>query len=239
MAMKSTLVFAISLVMGLIASCAADSASTKTKTPKKEQVVKEDIGRLMDDALAAYEARKYDRAKELFLKVVKVKPSKSNLIKAHKHVAFIYGIQKNPGESKREFIKAFELDPDFELDKAEQGNPFWGPAFENASRDAALIHASAKDLLNKGKEAYGRRAYDEALTFLQAALDKKDIGKSVKIEACKYAAFVYALKKQPAEAKKAFRKAFKTDKNFELDKAEYGNPVWTPLFDGVKKEFQK
>ncbi len=236
--MKNLLVFTLSLVVSLLLSCAADSASTKTTT-KNEKAVKEDVGRLIDDAMTAYGARQYERARELFQKVVKEKPPKSNLIKAHKHLAFIYGIHKNPGESKREFIKAFELDPDFKLDKAEQGNPFWGPAFENASRDAALIHASAKDLLNKGKEAYGRRAYDEALTFLQAALDKKDIGKSVKVESCKYAAFVYALKKQTADAKKAFRMAFETDKNFELDKAEYGNPVWTPLFDGVKKEFKK
>jgi Tfp pilus assembly protein PilF len=63
---------------------------------------------------------------------------KADKIKAHKYLAFIYCISSRTGLGGEEFKKAFELDPEFELDKAEAGHPIWGPIYRSIKAKLAI-----------------------------------------------------------------------------------------------------
>jgi len=63
---------------------------------------------------------------------------KADKIKAHKYLAFIYCISSRTGLGGEEFKKAFELDPEFELDKAEAGHPIWGPIYRSVKAKMAI-----------------------------------------------------------------------------------------------------
>ena len=56
---------------------------------------------------------------------------KSDQVKAHKYLAFIYCISNKEKQCRDEFKKALEIDPDFELEPAEVGHPQWGPVFRS------------------------------------------------------------------------------------------------------------
>lgn len=58
--------------------------------------------------------------------------SKSDQIKAHKHLAFIHCVSARERQCRDEFRKILKIDPGFELDSAEAGHPNWGPAFRSA-----------------------------------------------------------------------------------------------------------
>ena len=56
---------------------------------------------------------------------------KSDQVKAHKYLAFIYCISSKEKQCRDEFKKALEIDPNFELEPAEAGHPQWGPIFRS------------------------------------------------------------------------------------------------------------
>jgi Tfp pilus assembly protein PilF len=225
------LAFAL-LTMG--PGCGSASKETVSKTTKKE-----DGEATLKKGLDAFQSRNYEGARDLLLRSSKQNLSTDNLILAHKHLAFIYAIQKNPGAATKEFLKAFGLDKDFQLDKSETGNPLWTSSYLAAAKQYTQAHATGSELYSNGKSAFERRNYDTALGALESAVTKKDLSDEKRADAYKFIAFVYSIQKQTGYAKAAFRKAFKLDKNFQLDRSEYGNPVWTPLYDEVKKEFKK
>lgn len=58
----------------------------------------------------------------------------SDTVQAHKHLAFIHCVSGRPGPCRSAFDAALQLDPGFELTKAEAGHPMWGPVFAEARR---------------------------------------------------------------------------------------------------------
>jgi Tfp pilus assembly protein PilF len=58
--------------------------------------------------------------------------SKSDQVKAHKYLAFIYCISERERQCLDEFRKALKIDPAFELSPAEAGHPTWGPVYRSA-----------------------------------------------------------------------------------------------------------
>ncbi len=219
------------LVMGCTSKETVKSAAgSKTKKPEVNQ---------LQSGIDAFKARDYEKARDFLSKAVKEKRSNDDLISAHKHLAFINALQGNTDGAYKQFMKAFKLDKDFELDKSEMGHPAWGPAFERAQKEAEVANAKGSELFDEGKSYYSKRDYDNAVKMLEAAVAKEDLKASKKVEAYKLLAFTYAVQKNPAKARNAFTQAFKLDKEFQLDKSEYGNPVWTPLYDEIKKQFTK
>lgn len=53
----------------------------------------------------------------------------SGQVQAHKYLAFIHCVSGRQTQCRTEFRKAFEVDPNFELQPAEAGHPIWGPVF--------------------------------------------------------------------------------------------------------------
>jgi outer membrane protein assembly factor BamD (BamD/ComL family) len=229
--MRPLLFAQLFLVLLALSGCASSSSSSGSASG-------EDAAALLSEGLQAYQSRNYDLAKDKLTAVTTRKATRNQQITAFKHLAFIHAIQQNPREAKRQFLKAFYLDKDFVLDRAELGNPYWMPAFMSASKQFAFAQSSGSELYQNGKTAYEKRRYDDAINYLETAVEKKDLDTGLKVDAYKLLAFIHAVNKQPAEAKADFRRAFQLNKYFELDKSEYGNPVWTKLFDEVKTEFR-
>ena len=59
---------------------------------------------------------------------------KSDRIKAHKYLAFIYCVTGKERQCRDEFRKVLEIDPNFELQPAEAGHPLWGPVFRSVKK---------------------------------------------------------------------------------------------------------
>ncbi|MBX7150545.1 hypothetical protein K1X84_02810, partial [bacterium] len=193
-----------------------------------------------NQGIESYKQRDYDKARQSFTQAsTSKKLSTAQMVTLHKHLAFIYAIQKQNAEAADEFLKAFTLDKSFTLDKAEMGNPYWTPAFEDAQKQFGLLSISGNDLFATAKDHYEKRNYDEALKYFNVILKKIDLALDNKIQSYKYLAFIYAIQKKTDASKDAFKKAFHLNKSFELDKGEYGNPIWTPIFDEVKKSMSK
>lgn len=219
--------------------CGGAKSTTKEK-PETPAVPKKPSGKpQLEKGMELYKARDYEGAKKNLRSATDLDLSKSERTQAYKHLGFIFAMQKNQAEATKAFFDAFTSDDGFELESAEMGNPAWTPAYEAAQKQFTLASASGNDLLSKGKDAYSKRNYDEALSYLETAVKKTDLEGNKRADAYKLLAFAYALRKRPVDAKNAFRKAFEVNKNFELDKSEYGNPVWTPLYDEVKNTIKK
>ncbi|MBI3903233.1 MAG: TssQ family T6SS-associated lipoprotein [Nitrosomonadales bacterium] len=57
--------------------------------------------------------------------------SKSDLVIAHKYLAFIDCVSNREKQCRDEFRKVLEIDPGFDLKPAEAGHPVWGPVFRS------------------------------------------------------------------------------------------------------------
>lgn len=55
----------------------------------------------------------------------------SDIVRAHKYLAFIHCLSNREKQCRDEFRKAFELDSRFDLAPAEAGHPIWGPVFRS------------------------------------------------------------------------------------------------------------
>ena len=55
----------------------------------------------------------------------------SDLVRAHKYLAFIHCASSRTQQCRDEFRKALEVDPSFDLRDDEAGHPIWGPAFRS------------------------------------------------------------------------------------------------------------
>ncbi len=234
----------LALLCLLFVACGG-STTTVTK-PDDKQNVKTDknvkpafnADEVFEKGITAYKAREYETARMSFTQAASALRD-SKLANAYKFLGFIMAIQNNHAEATKFFLKAFDANSSFELDPAENGHPAWTPDYVAAATQFALRNAKGSELAKSGKEAYAKRDYETSINFLEQAVLKTDLGTSDKVEAYKYLGFIYALKKRNDEAKAAFQKAFQLNKNFELDKSEYGNPTWTPLYDEVKKSNKK
>jgi len=193
----------------------------------------------LNEGLQYYKVREYDKAKALLNQSLGLNLSRPNCIAAHKHLAFIAAIQSDSSEATRQFFEALKLDKDFTLDKAEMGNPYWTPALESAQKQYGLLTQDSAELFKMGKSLYEKREYVESQKYFDAALAKYDLSFDNKVQSYKYLAFIYSIQKKNDYAVTAFRNAFKLDKHFELDKGEYGNPLWTPLFEQAKVTLNK
>lgn len=56
---------------------------------------------------------------------------KTDQVRAHKYLAFIYCISEQERQCREEFKKAYALDAKFELEPAEAGHPIWGPVYRS------------------------------------------------------------------------------------------------------------
>jgi Tfp pilus assembly protein PilF len=86
---------------------------------------------------------------------------------------------------------------------------------------------------------FGIRAYEDgehayAARLLQLGLDSGLRGKSDRVRAHKYLAFIHCASSRMQQCRDEFKKALEIDSSFELREDEAGHPIWGPAFRGVK-----
>ncbi|MFZ3323585.1 MAG: TssQ family T6SS-associated lipoprotein [Usitatibacter sp.] len=106
---------------------------------------------MLSEGLQKYDAAEFGPAeKSLEASLKEGLKDKADQVKAMKYLSFTYCLQNKYRDCRAEFIKIYDVDPDFDLSPAEAGHPSWTHTFA-----AAKIQAQ-KAL--KDKEAKSRGA---------------------------------------------------------------------------------
>ena len=114
---------------------------------------------LLADGLVKYDAGDFDGAHKLLqAALTEGLKDKANQVKAMKYIAFTLCLQNHYRECRSQFIKIYDVDPDFDLTPAEAGHPSWTKTFAAAKATAKrnLAAKAAKDAKEKEKEAKGK-----------------------------------------------------------------------------------
>ena len=118
----------------LIAS-SPQSAAKLPRTPAEQSLA---------EGLAKYDAGQFETAYKLLQKGLKEGlPEKSDQVRAHKYSAFSLCLRRRITACRNEFMKAFAVDPDFDLAPAEAGHPAWAKTFVSAKQRAKQAQAKA------------------------------------------------------------------------------------------------
>jgi len=114
------------------AELAAASVPAVTVIGKGPRSVAE---QLFDKGMARYDAGDFAAAVKLLQDAVKEGlPAKADQVKALKHSAFSLCLLKRYRPCREEFMRIFEVDPDFDLTAAEAGHPSWTQVYASAER---------------------------------------------------------------------------------------------------------
>jgi hypothetical protein len=96
------------------------------------------------DGLAKYDAGEFQTAYTLLQRGLKEGlPDKADQVKAHKVSAFSLCLRRRITPCRNEFLKAFAIDPNFDLAPAEAGHPAWAKTFASAKQRAKQTKAKA------------------------------------------------------------------------------------------------
>jgi Tfp pilus assembly protein PilF len=140
-AFRTNAIFIVTLI--ILAACSSAQKTGKTqdvpKPSKTQDVPKpskpQDLNKgraLYVAGITNYEEGEYELAeKNLKSALALGLADPIDKIMAHKYLAFLYCVSGRHTLCKKEFKKAFELDPDFTLSPAETGHPIWQPVYDN------------------------------------------------------------------------------------------------------------
>ncbi len=121
---------------------------------------------MLADGMVKYDAGEYNAARKLLdAALTEGLSDKANRVKAMKYIAFTDCLEKRYKECRAEFIRIYDVDPEFDLTPAEAGHPSWTHTFASAK-------ATAKRNL-AAKEAKEKPARDKSATPPAAAVPKK------------------------------------------------------------------
>ncbi len=112
----------------------------------------------MPTGLLKYDAGEFDAARKLLESALKEGlKDKADQVRAMKYIAFTECLEGKYKECRAEFIKIYDVDPNFDLTPAEAGHPSWTHTF-------AAAKATAKRALagKAGKETKDKAAGDKA-----------------------------------------------------------------------------
>ena len=87
---------------------------------------------LLNAGIKYFEDAKYNHAEKNLKAALRLDfLDTTQIVTAHKYLAFIYSVSNRKNLSRKAFEKALELDPYFTLSPAEAGHPLWGPIYRN------------------------------------------------------------------------------------------------------------
>lgn len=113
----------------LIAEREAAQGKPRAALPKAEQ--------LLVDGIVKYEAGEFPEAHKLLEDALKEGlKEKKDQVRAHKYAAFCLCLQSKWPACRAEFIKIYDVDPEFDLTPAEAGHPSWTKTFAGAKAQA-------------------------------------------------------------------------------------------------------
>lgn len=101
---------------------------------------------LLQDGLMKYDAGEFAQAqKVLDAALVEGLRDKADQVKAMKHIAFTLCLRDRYRDCRGEFLKIYDVDPNFDLTPAEAGHPSWTKTFAAAKAQAKRSQAAAKE----------------------------------------------------------------------------------------------
>jgi tetratricopeptide (TPR) repeat protein len=113
----------------LISEREATEGRSKDSLPKAEQ--------MLVDGLVKYDAGEFPDALNLFQGAFKEGlKEKKDQVRALKHAAFCLCLMGKYPACRAEFIRIYDVDPDFDLTPAESGHPSWTKTFAGAKAQA-------------------------------------------------------------------------------------------------------
>ncbi len=101
-----------------LAGCAAGMGGSQNKAEQN-----------LSAGIKQYEDGAYADARTSLQSALDGGLDKVDQVRAHKYLAFIYCVSDREKQCRDEFVKALEIDPNFDLKPAEAGHPIWGPVF--------------------------------------------------------------------------------------------------------------
>jgi tetratricopeptide (TPR) repeat protein len=111
---------------------------------------------LLSDGFVKYDSGDYAAAHTLLTGALKEGlRDRSDQVKAMKTIAFTLCLQGKVRECRAEFLKIYEVEPDFDLSPAEAGHPSWTKTFASAKVQAKKLQQeqALKDAKDKAKGA--------------------------------------------------------------------------------------
>ncbi len=107
---------------------------------------------LLSDGMVKYDAGDYPAAHTLLESAVKEGLKKEDQVRAMKHVAFTLCLQNKITACRAQFVKIYEVEPNFDLTPAEAGHPSWTKTFAAAKAQAKKAQQD-KEAKEKSKAA--------------------------------------------------------------------------------------
>ncbi len=124
---------------------------------------------LLADGMVKYDAGEFDPARKLLeAALAEGLKDKRNQVKAMKYVAFTLCLERQYRKCRAEFVRIYDVDPEFDLAPAEAGHPSWTKTFASAKAQARKALAA-----KQAKEAKEKSARDKGATPPAAAVPKK------------------------------------------------------------------
>jgi tetratricopeptide (TPR) repeat protein len=121
---------------------------------------------MLADGMVKYDSGEYEAARRLLeAALAEGLKDPANQVKAMKFIAFAECLQRRYKECRAEFIRIYDVDPNFDLAPAEAGHPSWTNTFASAK-------ATAKRAL-AAKEAKEKAARDKGAIPPAASVPKK------------------------------------------------------------------
>jgi tetratricopeptide (TPR) repeat protein len=114
---------------------------------------------MLADGMVKYDAGEYEAAHKLLdAALTEGLKDKANQVKAMKYIAFTECLQGHYKDCRNQFIRIYDVDPDFDLTPAEAGHPSWTKTFASAKATAKrnLAAKAAKDAKDPEKDTKGK-----------------------------------------------------------------------------------
>jgi tetratricopeptide (TPR) repeat protein len=133
----------------------AEREAAETRNGSFKPVAKSE--QVLQDGMIKYDSGDYVSAVKLLESALKEGLSDKALqVRAMKHIAFSLCLQEKYRDCRAEFVKIYDVDPDFDLTPAEAGHPSWTKTFaaakaqaKRALADKAAHEAKAKSAKEK------------------------------------------------------------------------------------------
>jgi hypothetical protein len=109
---------------------------------------------MLSDGMVKYDSGEFTAAHTLLEGALKEGLKKpEDQVRAMKHVAFTLCLQNKYRDCRNEFIKIYDVDPNFDLTPAEAGHPSWTKTFAAAKAQAkrALQEKEAREAKERSK----------------------------------------------------------------------------------------
>lgn len=120
----------------IVAASLGGCSSAPVRAIGADQIAPRQAERDLSAGIRAYEEGQYQvSAKRLQEALDGGLAFTTDEVTAYKYLAFVHCAAGRTRECRNEFRKAFELDPAFELSKAEAGHPAWGPVYRSVQSE--------------------------------------------------------------------------------------------------------